>query len=105
MWKIGAYVDAKWKGDNNWYPGCISNHRYTIMNFPDKNEGSPGKRKRVVTYDIKFDDGDTEDNVEKHRIRSRPDPYAIGKAKSSCVRQYTCPVCHLNFFTFVKLDF
>ena len=104
MWKIGAYVDAKWKGDNNWYPGCISNHRYTIMNFPDKNEGSPGKRKRVVTYDIKFDDGDTEDNVEKHRIRSRCDPYVIGKATSSCVRQYTCPICHYRPSSKTKIN-
>ena len=91
---IGDYVDAKWKEDNNWYPGYIYGYGELKVMNRSKNDANPVRK--MVTYNIQFDDGDIEDNVEKYRIRPREDPYAIGEATSSCVELYTCPVCHFR---------
>ena len=50
VFKSGAYVDAKRKEDNNWYPGLISSVQCTVVNSAGKNEESPRGRKKIVTY-------------------------------------------------------
>ena len=67
VFKSGAYVDAKRKEDNNWYPGLISSVQYTVVNSAGKNEESPRGRKKIVTYNILFDDGDREPSAKAGR--------------------------------------